>query len=154
MSSILIIITIITRLPRAPSTSQGIALATVNEGSITILFRSSAAIFFFMSCKLNIVFAAMPEYFCLRWNDFKENFQSTFMFLKDDKDYADVTLASDDGQLLKAHKVILAASSPFLETILQENDHAHPILYLKGFQTKDLNSILEFIYQGNSPCMK
>ena len=96
----------------------------------------------------------MPEYFCLRWNDFKENFQSTFMFLKDDKDYADVTLASDDGQLLMAHKVILAASSPFLETILQENDHAHPILYLKGFQTKDLKSILEFIYQGNPPCMK
>ena len=83
----------------------------------------------------------MPEYFCLRWNDFKENFQSTFMFLKDDKDYADVTLASDDGQLLMAHKVILAASSPFLETILQENEHAHPILYLKGFQTKDLKSI-------------
>ena len=96
----------------------------------------------------------MPENLCLRWHDFKDNFQSTFMFLKDDKDYADVTLASDDGQLLMAHKVILAASSPFLETILQENEHAHPILYLEGFQTKDLKSILEFIYQGNPPCMK
>ena len=50
MSTIPIIIYIITRLPRAPSTSQGIALATVNEGSITILFRSSAAknIFFYV----------------------------------------------------------------------------------------------------------
>ena len=96
----------------------------------------------------------MPENLCLRWNDFKDKFQSTFMFLKDDKDYADVTLASDDGQLLMAHKVILVASSPFLETILQENEHAHPILYLEGFQTKDWKSILEFIYQGNPPCMK
>ena len=96
----------------------------------------------------------MPENLCLRWNDFKDNFQSTFMFLKDDKDYADVTLASDDGQLLMAHKVVLAASSPFLERILEEHEHAHPILYLEGFQTKDLKSILEFIYQGNPPCMK
>ena len=35
--------------------------------------------------------------------------------LRDDKEFTDVTLAHEDGQQVEAHKVILYASSPFLE---------------------------------------
>ena len=62
----------------------------------------------------------------------------------------DVTLVCEDGQHLKAHKVILAASSPFFEEILRKSKHPHPLIYLKGFQSKVLLSILDFLYFGEA----
>ena len=92
----------------------------------------------------------MSEKLCLQWNDFHENVNSAFGRLRDDKEFTDVTLACEDGQHLEAHKVILAASSPFFEKILQRNKHAHPMIYLKGFQSQDLLAILDFLYFGES----
>ena len=57
----------------------------------------------------------MSEKLCLKWNDFQENVTTAFGSLRDDKELTDVTLASDDGQQIKAHKVILAACSPFFQ---------------------------------------
>ena len=61
-----------------------------------------------------------------------------------------MTLACDDGQQMVAHKVILAASSPFFDKILQKIKHPHPLIYLKGFQSKDFESILDFLYFGEA----
>ena len=49
------------------------------------------------------------EKFCLRWNDFQENVNTAFSDLRKDCDFTDVTLASEDGQQIEAHKVILSA---------------------------------------------
>ena len=92
----------------------------------------------------------MSEKLCLQWNDFKANTNSAFGRLRDDKEFTDVTLACEDGQQMEAHKVILAASSPFFETILQRNKHPHPLIYLKGFQSQDLLAILDFLYFGEA----
>ena len=43
------------------------------------------------------------EKLCLQWNDFKENVSSAFGKLKDDQEFADVTLACEDGQQVEAH---------------------------------------------------
>ena len=51
---------------------------------------------------------------------------------------------------MEAHKVILATSSPFFEKILQRNKHPHPLIYLKGFRSKDFVSILDFLYFGEA----
>ena len=72
----------------------------------------------------------MSEKLCLQWNDFKANTNSAFGRLRDDKGFSDVTLACGDGQQMEAHKVILAASSPFFEKILQKNKHPYPLIYL------------------------
>merc|ERR1711934_1255837 len=80
----------------------------------------------------------------------KENVNSVFGRLRDDKEFSDVTLACEDGQQMEAHKVILAASSPFFEKILSRNKHTHPLIYLKGFQSKDLLAILDFLYFGEA----
>ena len=72
----------------------------------------------------------MAEKLCLRWNDFKSNVHSAFGNLRDDKEFTDVTLACEDGQQMEAHKVILAASSPFFEKMLQRNKHPHPLICL------------------------
>jgi hypothetical protein len=49
---------------------------------------------------------------------------------------------------VEAHKVILAASSPFFEKVLQRNKHAHPLIYLRGFHSQDLLAILDLLYFG------
>ena len=58
------------------------------------------------------------EKLCLQWNDFRANVHYAFKNLRHDKEFTDVTLACEDGQQMEAHKVILAASSPFFEKIL------------------------------------
>ena len=92
----------------------------------------------------------MSDKLCLQWNDFKENVNSAFGKLRDDKEFTDVTLVCEDGQQIEAHKVILASSSPFFEEILQKSKHPHPWIYLRGFQSKDFYSILDFLYFGEA----
>ena len=75
-------------------------------------------------------FLTMSEKLCLQLNDFTGNVNSAFGKLRDDNEFTDVTLACEDGQQLQAHKVILAASSPFFEKILQKNKHPYPLIYL------------------------
>jgi len=85
--------------------------------------------------------------FCLRWNDFETNISTAFKEIREDKDFFDVTLACDDDQI-SAHKVILAACSPFFKSILKRNRHEHPLLYLKGVKYTDLVAVLNFMYHG------
>ena len=68
----------------------------------------------------------MSEKLCLQWNDFQDNIKSAFGNLREDNDFTDVTLACEDGQQVEAHKVILAASSPFFQKLLGRNKHPHP----------------------------
>ena len=51
------------------------------------------------------------EKLCLQWNDFNENIASSFRDLREDREFTDVTLASEDGQQIEAHKVVLVSSS-------------------------------------------
>ena len=86
------------------------------------------------------------EKFSLIWNDFQENISSAFSNLRDN--LTDVTLISEDGQHMEAHKIILSASSPFFMNLLKISKHPSPLIYLKGFKAKDLHSILDFMYHG------
>ena len=91
--------------------------------------------------------AGPSDKFCLRWNDFETNISSAFKELREDKDFFDVTLACDDDQV-QAHKVILAACSPFFKKVLRRNRHEHPLLYLKGVKYNELLAVLNFMYHG------
>ena len=53
------------------------------------------------------------EKLCLKWNEFQENAISIFGTLREDREFADVTLVCEDGQQVEVHKVILASSSLF-----------------------------------------
>ena len=92
----------------------------------------------------------MFEKLCLRWNDFKENATSAFGILREDNDFADVTLACEDGKQVEAHKVILASSSPFFQNILRRNKHIHPLIYMRGMKSVDLLAIVDFLYSGEA----
>ena len=69
--------------------------------------------------------------------------------LWDDKDFTDVTLACEDGKQVEAHKVILASSSPFFQSILKKNKHIHPLIYMRGVKSDDLLAIVDFLYSGH-----
>ena len=90
---------------------------------------------------------ASNEKFCLKWNDFEHNVSSAFDTIREEKDFFDVTLVCDNKQV-EAHKVIIAACSPFFKSILRRNPHQHPLLYLKGVLYDDLVSVLQFMYKG------
>ena len=92
----------------------------------------------------------MSEKLCLKWNDFQENLISAFGSLRQDNAFTDVTLACVDGKQLEAHKVILAASSPFFQNLFGKNKHAHPIVYLKGMKSEELVAMLDFLYFGEA----
>ena len=92
----------------------------------------------------------MPEKICLKLNDFQDNIYSAFGSLRQDRDFADVTLACEDGQQIDAHKVILAASSPVFQSMLKKNKHHHPLIYMRGITSEDLCTITDFMYFGEA----
>ena len=71
------------------------------------------------------------------------------MLLWNSEEFLDVTLACEDDQV-KAHKVILSAASPFFRQLLLRNPHNHPLIFLKGASKTNIQSLLHFIYSGET----
>ena len=92
----------------------------------------------------------MSKKLCLQWNDFKDNVINAFGSLREDNDFADVTLACEDGKQVEVHKVVLATSSPFFQKLLKRNKHVHPLIYMRGVKSDDLFSIIDFLYCGEA----
>ena len=90
----------------------------------------------------------MSEKFSLKWNDFESTVSNSFGLLRQEKDFFDVTLVSDDERQIPAHKLVLSACSDFFKSILRNNSHSHPLLYLSGIHSTNLSLILDYIYQG------
>merc|ERR1711978_785910 len=88
------------------------------------------------------------ERLCLKWNDFQENLNSAFGVLRNDQDFADVTLVCEDGTQIMTHKVILASSSPFFMEMLKKNKHPHPLIFMRGLKAEDLVPMVDFLCFG------
>ena len=90
----------------------------------------------------------MEEKLSVQWADFQNNISTSFGELRRGNDFADVTLACEDRDF-EVHKLILSASSPFFKALLQRgNKQAHPMIYMRGIQAKDLEALVDFIYLG------
>ena len=88
------------------------------------------------------------EKFSLKWNDFQTTVTNSFKLLKDEKEFFDVTLVSDDQKQIHSHKVVLSACSSFFKPILQNNSHSHPLIYLSGIDSTNLQFIIDYVYEG------
>ena len=91
------------------------------------------------------------EKLCLQWNDFQTNLKSAFQELRNDQDFADVTLVSEDGVHIETHKVVLASTSLFFMEILKKNKHPHPMIYMRGLKTDALVAMVDFLYYMARP---
>ena len=60
--------------------------------------------------------------FCLNWNGFDENIREYFKKLRCEQRLFDVTLVTEDGQQLQAHKIILSAGSNFFNDIFMNSN--------------------------------
>lgn len=85
--------------------------------------------------------------FCLRWNNHQSNLLSVFEQLLHDESFVDVTLAVE-GQLLRAHKMVLSACSPYFQALFVNHPDKHPIVILKDVPYADMRSLLDFMYRG------
>ena len=92
----------------------------------------------------------MSEKLCLKWNDFQDNVNSAFGSLREDSDFTDVTLACGDGQQIEAHKVILAAQSPFFDGLFKRNKRLNQLVYMRGVIYENLVAIVDFLYHGEA----
>ena len=90
----------------------------------------------------------MLDIYTLNHPTFSEHLQSMFKDLYQEGRYSDVTLVSDDQTQFKAHKVVLSACSPVFKKIIDSNPGQHPLIYLRGIQSYEMESILQFMYLG------
>lgn len=85
--------------------------------------------------------------FCLRWTNFQLNMLNVFNRLFKDEQFVDVTIACE-GKLIKAHKMVLSASSSYFQEIFANNPCKHPVVFMKDVSLKDLIQVIEFMYKG------
>ena len=90
------------------------------------------------------------EKFSLKWNDFHRNITTTYSNLRKQEDLFDVTLVTDDGKHYSSHKLVLASSSDFFQSIVHnsKNKQIDFLIYLAGVRSMDLEHILDYIYAG------
>ena len=88
------------------------------------------------------------DMFCLKWESFQTNMISSFDQIRKDPEFSDVTLSCDGENNFEAHKIILTSSSSFFSKLLKKSSHPHPLLYMRGIDTRHLSAVLDFIYYG------
>ena len=66
------------------------------------------------------------------------------------EEYADVTLVTEDKKQIKANINVLSACSPVFKDILKKEKNCNQIIYLRGIQFPEMESILQFIYLGEA----
>ena len=90
------------------------------------------------------------EFLHLKRSNFEKCVSNSFKDLLSHDEFVDVTLVSEDGKEIKAHKVVLGSCSSVLKSILTRNTGQHPIIYMLGVKYKELNSLVNFIYLGQT----
>merc|ERR1712069_27383 len=90
----------------------------------------------------------MAENYTLNWETFTDHLQLMSKDLYEEGKNSDVTLVSDDQTQFKAHKIVLSACSPVFKKIIESNPSQHPLIYLRGIESYEMESILQFMYLG------
>ena len=96
----------------------------------------------------------MSEKLSLTCNNFLENINLAFGNLRNEHEFTDVILACEDGQQIKAHKVILASSSPLFKNMLKKMEHPYPLIYMRGIKYEVLLALTDFLYLGETTILK
>ena len=94
----------------------------------------------------------MQEKCNISWQAYSDHLPRLLREMMTTEAFTDVTLICDDhgNKKIKAHRNILAACSPVFKNIFENSEANHPIVFLKGIKYSEMNSILHFIYLGET----
>ena len=90
----------------------------------------------------------MDDKFFLQCDNFQGNLKSHYTELRENNQFSDVTLFCEGGQQVKAHKIVLSATSKLFNDMLIPNNQSKPIIYLRGINIDQLSFLLDYIYFG------
>ena len=90
------------------------------------------------------------EKYSLTWQTYSDHLKSMMKELMMNEDFSDVTLVTEDKKHIKANIAILSACSPVFKDVLKKEKNFSPIMYLRGIQYSELESIMQFIYLGEA----
>ena len=90
----------------------------------------------------------MNSQICMKWDHFQEKVNFKFKELRANMGFADVTLACEDGQQIKAHKAIISTLCPFFSDVLKSDLHPHPFIFMMGVRSAELDAVIDFLYKG------
>ena len=90
----------------------------------------------------------MSEKLFMQWSYFHSYVTKSFQDMRHGEELFDVTLVCDDGKQLDAHKVILSACSPIFRQMMSKSKHPHPLVFMAGVKSKELEDVLDFLYNG------
>jgi hypothetical protein len=89
--------------------------------------------------------------YCLKWNNHQTTIINVMDTLLEEESLVDVTLSAD-GQLIRAHRIILSACSPYFRSLFKSTYmlDKHPIIVLNGVDFENLKSLIEYMYKGEA----
>ena len=94
------------------------------------------------------------QLFNLKWRNYQTHMMSVFDKILLTESFSDVTLVladmdQDTTHAIKAHKIILGASSPYFEMVFSEHPCQHPVVVMPpDVKLEDLQHVLQFVYRG------
>ena len=97
-----------------------------------------------------LIIMAEENKFEIGWNTFEEHLRSTRKKLFETKRFYNVTLVSDSMTPFKGHKSVLSSASKVFDTLIDLDEGSSCILYLRGIKDRELASLIEFIYLGQT----
>ena len=90
------------------------------------------------------------EKYSLTWHTYSDHLKGMMKELMMNEDFSDVTLVTEDKKQIKANINILSACSPVFKDILKKEKNSNHIMYLRGIQFPEMESIVQFIYLGEA----
>ncbi|XP_066982493.1 B-cell CLL/lymphoma 6 member B protein-like isoform X12 [Macrobrachium rosenbergii] len=87
------------------------------------------------------------ELLSLKWNNHQAHFVDILTFLREQEIFVDATLACG-GKLYAAHKFVLSTCSDYFKQMFTRSPSKHPIVYMKDVTARDLEALLDFMYNG------
>ena len=86
----------------------------------------------------------------LIWQTYSDHLREMLHEMMKSNELTDVTLVCDDKRQFKAHKIVLSACSSVFKSIINDLPQTSSVIYLRGIQHQEMESILEFMYLGEA----
>ena len=95
----------------------------------------------------------LNEQYTFRWTSIESEILKSRRQLFMNKQFADVTLVSDDLVKFPAHRTVLGSASKLFNSLLELTTEQAPVLFLKDVPSVQLEAMLQFIYMGEASVM-